>query len=716
MPQNKPPELPIRFRGLYLRGNPVARPSMTACLASNVRIMPGGGIRLRGGRKAKKNLVNSTILQLHSYRDPNFPGSNTHMAQVVTGSAAAWNWFDLATYTPDPFTSGAISVSYDSSYATSNLAAVTNTSDRPVFYNGLGVRDGTNSRPPFSSYYAGVVRYFGLDAYVPGGVNPTVAHVVGAGNNSVAYEITIWVGLYHEPTGHFSNGVKCGKVTTTAGAGTITVSNLQRLVPVYNNATEQGELKFVFYSTIDGQGYDVPYLIMNAAHTGPYTAASGSSSASLSIEIASADNDTANGFFRDLTSERPVNNFPPKPMKCIAAVNQRIYGIPLNGGSGSGSDFGYTWSRSSDLASIVWSKAPGDDRRTKQLGDPHQTWPLENKKLVPNIENPLWLAPSLGGDAVIVWTPRSVFILRELSDGLHEFNDISRLHGLGNPSTVKVTEYGICWVDQRGSICLLRGDTRSDLIVLSERSHEFVVGKTVRCANYYLDPINDIDYYKVMYSDGTFLVHDFSLRDNDFPWGMAYTGTGHDFTAAATLVAQDGTRHHVVAKGGFYTDETQPDNGLIPTTDDTFDNQTNQNFTTTEISGEYRFNWDRLTSWKQRKPLAAVFFIGDGATSAHLGSVSPISLKWWGDFQEVPGTPNTVAPVREVQMTTDWSYRCALLQSSRFFFKIGFTLAGHSSDDSDFTYHRRPAVEGDLDKNFYGSIWEAAYLIGDENT
>jgi len=709
MAVQKPSDLPIVFRGIDLSGNPARRRSMTACVASNVRVMPGNWIRLRGGRKAKKNTVGGTIMQIHSFRDPNFPGSNSHMAQIKYAGAgtANWTWFDLATYTIDPFGVQSINLTYDSSYSLSNPAAIANITDRPVFYNGLGVRDVTNSRPALSSYYGGVVRYFGLDAYCPSGSRPTVAHSAGAGNNSVSTSVAIYVGLYHEPTGHFSNGVLAGTITTAA-AGTITVSNLSRLAVAYNNATEQGELKYVFYATIDG--YEVPYLIMNSSHTGPLTAASTDASKSLSVEA--PGDGTENGWFLDLTTEMPTENFPPKPMKCIVPVNGRLYGIPLNGGSGSGADFGYTWN-SRDLASIVWSKAAGDDRETKTVGDPQQSWPLTNKKPVPNIETPVWAAPSLGGDALLVWTSTSLFIAREFTNGVHVFEDISRIHGTKSPMSIRMTRYGLCWVDQRNQICLLTSDGRGGLSVISEKYQDALTGKTVTCADYVLDPRHEIDRYQVWFSDGTSLCHDFAMRDQDFPDGQAYTCTNQDFTAAATLVAQDGTRHYVVAKGGFYTHEAQPDNGLIPTTDQTFANTTDQTTTSAEITGEYRFNWDRISDWKRRKSLAEVSIIGDGATSAQLTDY-PVKMKWWGDFAEVPGTPQTLSPAAEPQTSTAWSYKFRPTQANRMLFKIGFTIAGHSTDDADFVNHRRPSEEGDLDKNFYGSICEAAILVGNE--
>lgn len=263
----------------------------------------------------------------------------------------------------------------------------------------------------------------------------------------------------------------------------------------------------------------------------------------------------------------------------------------------------------------------------------------------------------------------------------------------------------------------LQSDDRSGLIVLSTDYQEKLRGLTVTCADYVLDPDQEIDRYQVWFSNGTSLCHDFKLRDEDYPMGMAYTATNQDFTAAATLVDTDGVRHYVVAKGGFYTHETQPSatlaNRVIPTTDQTFANAVDQTVTDSEINGEYRFNWDSFGDWNERKKLAGVFVVGDGAVSTALAGASPIALKWWGDFEQVPGTPNTVAPAAIDQTSTAWQYRFAPLRAHRFLYKLGFTLSGHSTDDSDFHNHRRPAEEGDLDLNFYGSICDAAFLLGD---
>jgi hypothetical protein len=709
MAQQNPREEPFLFRGVNLYGNPTRRPRFTADLCQNFRIMQGNGIRLRGGRVGRRNTVGGTIQQLHSFRDPNFLGSNSHMAKIRTGSSVRWSWFDLSTYTPDPFTNGTIETANDGGYALDNLAAVTNITDRPLFYNGLGVQNGTNSRPPFCTYFAGITRYFGLDAHCPSG-KPTVAFSTGGGFNNCLERIKFAVGLYHEPTGHYSNGVEIGEIGPTVSNGVVTVSNLNRLTAAFNNATEQGELYYVFYATIDG--FQTYYLIMNAALTGPQKVSIASTSASLSVA------DTDNGFVLDVTTEMPIANFPPRPMRWIAYLNGRLYGSPLQGGAGSyNSAFTYQWGSSREYASIVWSAAAGDDRETKQVGDPLQSWPLQNIESIPNAEVGIFGMPSISESSLLVWTASSLFLLSELTNGIHVWRKLSPVHGLMNPSTVRVTPYGIAWVNQLNQICLLESEgsenSPATITILSRRYQTLLRGQTVNCANYIADPTNEIDRYEVFCASGLSVCHDFLLRDNEHPEGQAYTSTGQDYTAAATLVTREGVRHYVVAKGGFYTHEAQPENGLIPTTDQTFTDTSTQTRATSQINGAFRYNWDDFSGFNERKLLASVSVIGDGKPSPALGNASPLSFRWWGDYEYVHSSTEKVEPIlRSTQTQPDWRWQINLKTANRFVFKIELRLAGHSSDSANFANYPPVETEGNLQQNFYGSIWSAAYLIG----
>ena len=668
--------------------------------------MPGNWIRTRGGRNARKNTVGGTVQQIHPFKDPNFLGASSHMAQVKYAGAGTskWTWFDLATYTIDPFGIFNIDLGNDGGWSLNNPAAITNISDRPIFYNGLGVRNGTNSRPALTSYYAGILRYFGLDAHCPS-AKPSAAFTAGVGANTVATKVSISVGLYHEPAGHFSNAVAAGSITTTGATGTITVSSLGNLTTAFNNVTEQGELFYVFYATIDGG--QIPYLILNSTLNGPHKVSISTGSASLSVASS-----TTNGWVLDLTSEAPTTNFPPRPMKCIVSVNQRLYGIPLSGGAGSYPDFTYTW-EGRELGSIVWSQAPGDIRETKGVGDPLQCWPLTNQLITPTTEYPIWATASLSEEGLIVWTASSTLILRELTNGIHIWEKVSNIHGLGDPMTVRLTDYGLMWVDQRNQVCLLETDSRDGLKVVSKEYQGWMRGKTPRCADYVLNPIAEIDRYQVWFSDGTSLCHDFALRDSEYRFGMAYTCTSEDFTAARTLTAQDGKLHHVVAKGGFYTQEVQPEDGLIPTTNALFSNTTDQTSAASQIGGEYIFNWNSQGDPAERKSLEAIDIIGDGATSSALGA-RPITAKLWKDFQEVPGSPQAFVARDGSQQENAgvFSFRFDVAKGFASIFKIGFSLAGHSSDDASFAKHQPVDAQGDLAKNFYGSITEVGLLMG----
>ena len=709
MAQQTPREEPFLFRGVNLFGNPTQRPRFTADKCENFRIMPGNGIRLRGGRVGRRNTVGGTIQQLHSFRDPNFPGSNSQMAKIRTGSTVRWNWFDLATYTLDPFTSGSIETIYDGGFALTNLAAIANITDRPCFYNGLGVKDATSSRPPFSTFYAGVTRYFGLDAHCPSAI-PSVSFAVGGGGfNNCLESISFAVGLYHEPTGHFSNGVVVGSIGPTVSNGVVTISNLDRLRAAFNNATEQNELFYVFYATIDS--FKTHYLVMNASLNGPHKVPVASTSASLSVL------NSDNGFVLDTTTEMPIANHPPRPMRWLAFLNGRLYGAPLAGGSGSyNAPFSYQWGLR-ELASIVWSAAAGDDRETKQVGDPLQSWPYENIRDIPNAEASTFGMPSLSESSLLVWTTSSLFLLSELTNGIHVWRKLSPVNGLVNPATVRVTPYGIAWVNQLNQICLLEDEgseqQAATIKILSRRHQHLMRGQTVQCANYLADPLNEIDRYEVFCASGLSVCHDFLLRDSDHPDGQAYTSTGQDYTAAATLVSRDGIRHYVVAKGGFYTHEGQPENNLIPTTDQTFVDTSTQTKSTSQINGAFRFNWDDFGSFNERKLLASVSVVGDGKPSAALGNVSPLTFRWWGDYEYVHSSTEKVESVtRGNQTDADWRWQMNLRKANRFVFKLEFRLAGHSSDNGGIANYPPIETEGNLPQNFYGSIWTAGYLIG----
>lgn len=691
------PAAQFQFHGINTAGNPLDRPRNSASKCTDFRVMPGFWLRTRGGQVAQSYTAD-TIQQIFPFRDVGTNGASNHLAQVknVGGATANWNWFNLNVPVISPTGIEAIDVTNDSGFALNNPVAVTNLSDRPLFYNGLGVRTGTESKTPFSTYFGGITRYYGLDAYCPSG-KPSASFAAGAGFNQVLTSVKIYVGLYHEPTGHYSNGVLAGTITTTGATGTITVSSLGNLKATYHNVTERSELFYVFYATIDGG--EVPYLIFNSALDGPLKTAVTNSSISLSIAAVTVDD--PNGWILDLTKESPVDNFPPRPMRSVAFVNGRVYGSPMNGGGGTGADFTYPPS-GRDLAGVVWSRASGDVNSTEFLGDPQQSWPLTNIAYTPSADQALVVTPALDDVRVLVITSTATFLLEEVADGLHEFITISRINGIANPSTLRVTPYGIVWMDQNKQIVLLPPNSL-DLQTIST-SYQPSIVSTPRTADYLLNPVHEIDRYEVFFADGTSLSHDFRIG------GEAYISTGRDFTAARTCINSDGAIHHLVAKNGIFTQEAQPGTGLIPTTDQNWSAPTT--IVTTQISGSYERNWDDFGDANERKEIFHVDVVGDGANSDALAT-SPMKLEWYPDFiQVISGNKLAPAIAKAPQSTTDSMYRFKLQNGKRFWYKFVFKMAGHSSDDASFVNHVPPAQQGDLSKNFYGSILRLLFSVG----
>jgi hypothetical protein len=693
MAQQIKPLEQIEMHGVYLAGNPANRPRGTASVCRDLRVMPGWWLRLRGGRKARYNLDTAQVYQIHQFRALSDYGADSQLIQIRYSAAdVRWSWFSLLTYTPDPFAIESISVTY-TTMAASGAAAVCNLPDRPVFFNGLGVR-ATDSKPPFSSYAGGVLRFFGLDAYCPSG-NPTVAFAAGAGYNTVASKVQVWVGLHSISTDHYSNAVYCGEIAATGDTGTITVSNLDRLKYATHGGTETADLQYVFYATIDGG--QVPYLLLNSSANGVLKAAVTSSTQSLSLV-----NGTTNGWVLDLTHAAPQANQPPRPMKSICYANGRLYGVLINAGSGSavyqtfvggytGPDFAYPVSNVRELAGVVWSAAPGDMSRGGQLGDPWQCWPLTNAAPTPNGDQPIAVYPAPDGVRVLVFTARSVFVLTEAGDGLHEFDLVSDLHGLGRVETICSTPYGVMWVTQRRQIALFDGQS---VKILSQAYQELLAGSPARCADYLLDPIHEIDNYRVYLENGTCVVHDFAVG------GEAWTATGQQYTAARTLVDLAGVRHHVVAKTGLYTQEAQAETGEILTADQTF--TTGQLYSSALPSGRYEWNWDNAGDPTLRKELDRVDVQGDG---------SAVEVLWKHDFvsdeyQAVRQNGDGKAP----QSRTDclWSYRLAA--AARFWHKLVLVMAPAAGTAP--TNHTRPSQQGDQATNFWGSVVGMLFHFG----
>lgn len=675
--------------------------------------MPGFWPRTRGGRKFRLDVPSGGEIQQLC----DLPWSGIQSCQVKRSGAVDWEFLILpdgiVTFYFHPTVSEPISTAYDAGWSLSNPAAWAALRDRAVLYNGLGVRDGTNSRPPFST---NMMRYFGLDAYCPGG-NPSAAFAAGDGNNQVLEQLEIWVGLYNSATAHYSNAVYAGTIMGTAGAtGTITVSNLSKLKYATHGAAETAELFYVFYATADSAGV-IPYLILNSGMTGPFTVPVTAGSASLSIAAG-----TTNGWNLNLTAEAPQRNFPPRPMKSVCYVKDRLYGVPMNGGYGSAvpqrspgssemlGDFTYQ-PDSSELPAVVYSRAAGDSLESDELGDPLQSWPLENIAYTPNHQQPVDVYPSPGKSAAIVGTKTATFLLQEIMDGIQDYTPISLVHGITNPKTRKMTEYGLCWVTQRRQIVCLPSDG-SALQVLSEAYQNLMTTAPV-CADYLLDPDHDINRYEVILADGTSVIHDFALpalpaasadTGTSIP-GQGYKSTGRNYTAANTATDVLGRQHHIVAKASVWTQEAQGETGLIPTTDE------NPDHSLTEINGRYVKNWTDFGDANVRKEMPGIDVIGDCDQSADLGRQA-LEVSFWADFEAVSEQNRKPVPlIKEGQNLTD-SYYCGKpAEANRCWYKFEFKLSGHSGD-GNFANHSDPATEGDLDSNFYGSIMQVLYRLG----
>jgi hypothetical protein len=735
--------------------------------------MPGYWLRLRGGRKSKYIIPSmGEVRQLHSPRSKAYPGSDNLLAQMKYGSAAQWTWLTLSSYIVDPNGIQAIATANDSNWSLTNPAAVCNLYDRPMFYNGLGVRGASSSTPPFSTYYSSVLRYCGLDAFCPSGSRPTVAFTAGTGHNVVGTRVRISVGLYNSGTDHYSNAVYVGQIDGTEEVtGTITVSNLTNLKSVYLNSTEQGELYYVFYATFDGAGYTVPYLILDSGLTGPLKAAISASTASLSVT-----GSYTNGWALDVTKEAPYNNHPPRPMRSIAFVNGRVYGIPMTGGSGSAvgmpsifdpttirSDFTYQPSVK-DQCGVAWSNASNDSYAQAHPGDPLQCWPTTNHSSCPNGDAPIIVAPSQDGQRVFVGTPLAVYYLTESADGIHEWYTISEVHGIINPLTFVTTRYGQAWIDQRNQLVLLpKGSTEIQALSLN---YQNLISTSVLWCDYQYNPLNEIDRIEIALSNGTTVIHDFAIG------GEAYTCTNKDFTAGKTVTTAAGVQHHILAKNAFYTQEAQPDDGTIPTQDTTYaqvadaaisassavltsataaftsadasrtivvmgagvagaalntsiltvDSATQVTLTAaasttvtaavaifgtgraTDINGEYHRNWTDFGDSTNRKQLDHVAVIADAEISATLGDL-PLQVEAYYDFEEVAAANTKQANIKKSeQSATDSLFQAVLANANARWLKLVYKIRGHAADSASFLTHGHPGTQGDLAKNFYGSI------------
>lgn len=699
MAQQTPGTPTYEFHGVYLAGNPLSRPRGSASACQNFRVMPGFWLRVFGGRKARWNVAPETVQQIISFRTPSLAGANQQLVQLRDGSnVVKWREMSLLTYNVSPTVLEPVSGANDGNWAASNPVAQCVLPDQPIFYNGMGERANDGSRPPFSSLFGNFLRYFGLDCYCPGGINPTVSFTPGAGLNVILQAVRIWVGVYNSSTAHYSNAVYCGEITETGTTGTITVSNLQRIKAAWHNNGEQGELNFVFYATVDASGR-TPYLILNSTLDGPYTVPIASTSASLSLASG-----TTNGWVINEAAEAPTKNFPPQVMRCMWYANGRIYGATMPGGSGSvvgqytfSGDYprpDFTYQPTAEFnAGVRWCAALGDDLSTDRLGDPLQSWPIENYQATPNGDTPVCGCP-IEDKASLVLTNRAAFKLTESADGIHIFDEVSLIHGIVTPLTLADSAYGRIWVDQQKQIILRQPD--GQIIILSTAYQNLITAHPI-CGDYLLDPLNDIDCYRIWLPDGTCIVHDFEHRSTLCPYGEAYTATGQNYTFAKSILDAAGRRHHIVCNTGIYTQEGQPEDAQVLTGIETF--TSGQNKSTTYTPALWMENWNDSGDCALAKEVPYVDLLGD---------VTRLGLSWWKNLQQ-PVSINEQYTAGEQAPQSEGGeclWRFFLQQSKAFWRKI--RISWTPPDSGAPAVHPNANSQGDLgDSNFFGCLLRA---------
>lgn len=705
MAAQKPPQA-IPFGGLLTRGSPVARPPQSSIRCQDFRLMPGVPgklpyLRNRGGKTFRMTNAGGQYLKFYEWTGQTYGTANIALYNT-DGGLGKWKKVDMTT---QPYTNADIYIMPGSPSTQESLVGVRN---KVFFTNGWhGVRDGATSKPPLSSWDGTTIRFVGLDAYCPSGTYPTAAMTLGAGNNNIIYWVDIWVGLFNSTTQHYSNAVYAGRVATP-GAGTINVTNLTRLTHVSNNGTEEAELKYVFYASIDGG--ETAYLVLNSALTAPFQVAVATASASLSIGTLSPQ-----GFVLDLTQERPIENTPPRYPTYMSYANGRVYGAfsGLSAGVAANKqlpgprgtfypDFDYpTGSKGSGF--IGWSASADDQTSSDFVGIPEESWPTKNRKYTPKGENPIIVEGIEGTSMVLVLTNLGSYVLYEAADGLHQWVTVNPTDGItGNGESFVLTPRGPVWITQRLQLVMYDLLTNK-LTYLSTDFDEYlsapVYGGQISTADYIRDPHQQLDYYEAWLpnSSHSSVVYDFSL-------GMASTKTsGAIVRTARSMRDANGATHHVLAlanDGPLLTQETDPITGLIPTRDEL----TSGVFT--EISGDYITQWMCFDDPRLRKSLSDIDLIGDGELTQVLGPGIPLAVSCWMDFDDSEEIPLSLEKTLQSNNDCDHNYKARARDLNFFWIKLRFRLTGHGSDQT--TYAQGSSSNGEVPPNFYGCIYDAA--------
>lgn len=741
----------LQFGPLNLYGNPIRRPQNTASLCQDMRVMPGGWLRLRSGRLARCNFTNAyDVVRIEPIAFAGALGSGTHFAQVVYGASDARAiLLTISGGTITAAESGIEQLCNQYSAFASKMVPFAQLPDQIVFGNGWGYHGSSLEPIPFLSSYdsAGVLRYFGLSirpdsqrSGAPGGP-PGYTYTTGSGtgdlslnsatgqnSNQFGNTVKIYVGLYNATTGHYSNGWHIADIPA-AGTGILRLNSIKAINYATHGTTETNELYYVFYATQEGGA--VPYLILSSDLSSPYKVGVSASFTYVYMNIAAIADGTTNGWVLDLTKEMPTKNYAPRQMSCIWFTNGRMYGIPYEFYDQSGSVDYYQFGGGTlaandqmeitikDQGSVCWSEAEGSSRRANFLGDPLQSWPYNNISPCPSGERPIWGCAAPNGVDSMVWTATRLFLLKEQSDGLHEWDCIADTHGLfptTGPKTVQRTNYGVCWVSQRKQVMLYEGGGKEGVRVLSKEYDSALKGKGKDpvCAAYFFDPINFVDRYEVFWGTGS-ICHDFHIG--------AWTSTQpHSVRASAMLTNTLGDTYLVIAAGtlnvkmGLYSVEGQPDQSLnVPLIDQLFANASGGTTTNTELpEGYWANNWYDFGNSVERKEVLEIHLIGDGATSAQLTNAAPMQIELFTDFQAVAAGAGTILSSRakEKQSSTDqlYVYRTSANAHKRWF-KFLLRMKSHSTEAGS-NFFADPSFQGDYTSNFYGSIMTWLSTLG----
>jgi len=706
MAQQYPEQAQLQITGLNTAGHPLLRPRGSSYQCDNFRVMPGGWLRLRGGRKLRLTTSGPGFVQLYPYQWPPEALSrsvipNSHWAQFRANSTDVyWSLIHVDTPTFTLEHKQLIMTSLDDNWASSNPIAAVTINHLVFFYNGQGIRDETSSRPPLMTYQHqhDKIRFVGLDAWCPVG-GPTATF--GTGSIECTGVRRLWVGLRNGMSTHYSNAIHVGTFGPFDDPTSITVSGLKTLkLPTPSDQDfPTNNFGYVFYLTYeDGQ---VPYMVMdpNYDFASPLVVDSAFDTYTLDFPTLT----DIGGIYLDPTREMPTTNFPPRPMRSMCYVGGRVYGVLLPNAGYIDTDlppampiqpeptlghrsipFSYyteTPANQYQHRGVVWSHAARDAYDNDFVGIPEESWPLDFFSFTPSGEEPLIVDDAK--TRVLVICPSSCFLLEETADGIHEWTEISAIRGIKAVKTLTKTSYGHVWVTQHNEVVLLPLNSAS-LVVLSE-SYQSVINSTPVSGTYILDVKNQVDRYQFWMANGRSICHDFKLQ-------TAYTETPHVYDCAKTLTRTDGTRLYCVANQNIYTVEGQPETSGVMTMDEM------PSAPKAAIEGYIRRNWDDFGDPVLRKDFSWV-----DAITGH----EDLVMEWASNFVQVP---EIVAGVKTPQSTFDFMYRFKMKAPTAFWYQFGFRLMG--TEASLPVYYELPGDEGNLPSNFYGCILRLLYQAG----